>query len=80
MELESKTVDLKGQQVRFKICEIYFPEPDAVLFQLHGHDFLEGKVLELSDSGLPGSVFAAIAVEGVEEAVIVPVEKVIQVL
>jgi hypothetical protein len=69
---------LRNQRVRFKIRDIYHPDPVQVLSDLHGDDFLTGMVLDLSDSGLQKDAFAVIEVAGIGEPVIVPVERVIE--
>ena len=45
-------MDLRNQWVQFKICDVYHPNPAQVLSDLHGGDFLTGKVIDLSDSGM----------------------------
>jgi hypothetical protein len=69
-------MDLRNQRVQFKIRDIYHPDPTKVLMDLHGDDFLTGTVVDLSDSGLLKDAFALIGVEGIEEPVIVPVERI----
>jgi hypothetical protein len=43
---------------------------------LHGNDLLTGKVIDLSDSGLQKDAFVVVEVEGIEELIIVPVERI----
>jgi hypothetical protein len=66
-----------GQWVRFKIRDIYYPDPTQVLVDLHGDDLLEGKVLDRSDSGIRKDAFAVVQVEGIAEPVIVPAERIV---
>jgi hypothetical protein len=42
---------------------------------LHGDDFLTGTVVELTDSGTQIDAFVVVEVEGIEELVIVPVDR-----
>jgi hypothetical protein len=70
-------MDSTSQWVRFKIRDIYYPDPITVLVDLHGDDLLVGKVIELSDSGMQKDAFAVVEVEGVAEPVIVPVERIV---
>lgn len=69
--------DMKNQVVHFRVHDIYLPAPQEILSQLHGNDILEGKVVDLTDSGLQKNVFVVVKVEKVKNFVIVPVEKVI---
>jgi hypothetical protein len=70
-------MDLRHRWVHFRICDVYHPDPAQVLFDLHGSDVLLGKVIDLSDSGLQRDAFVVIEVEGLEEPVIVPVERIL---
>jgi hypothetical protein len=69
--------DMKNQVVHFRVHDIYLPAIQEILNVLHGNDILEGKVVELTDSGLQKNAFAVVELEGVKNFVIVPVEKVI---
>jgi hypothetical protein len=68
---------LRNQWVQFKICDVYHPDPTIVLLALHGNDLLTGKVIDLSDSGLQKDTFVVVEVEGLEEPVIVPTERIL---
>ena len=68
-------MDLRHRRVHFKICDVYHPDPAQVLIDLHGEDLLTGKVIDLSDSGLQKDAFVVVEVEGIEEPVIVQVER-----
>jgi hypothetical protein len=68
-------VDLRNRRVFFRIGDIYFPDSAQVLFDLHGADLLEGKVADLSDNGPLKDAFAVIEVEGLDQPVIVPVDR-----
>ena len=70
-------MDLREQMVQFKICDVYYPDPTQVLVDLHGEDLLTGKVIALSDSGMQKDAFAVVEVEGIEELIIVPVERIL---
>jgi hypothetical protein len=71
---------LKNPWVRFKICDVYHPDPAQVLSELHSDDLLTGKVIDLSDSGMQKDAFAVVEVEGTEAMVIVPVERILSVM
>jgi hypothetical protein len=70
-------VDLIDQQVRFKVSDIHTPHPLVVLYELHGNDLLEGRVVDLSDSGELKEAFAVIEVEQVRQFLIVPVARLV---
>jgi hypothetical protein len=67
-------VDLREQYVRFKISDVYIPNPLIILHQLHGSDRLEGRVIDMSDSGTQKEAFAVVEVEGLDQFIVVPVE------
>jgi hypothetical protein len=70
-------MDLRNQRVQFKICDVYHPDPAQVLLDLHGEDLLEGKVVELSNSGMHREAFVVVEVAGIAELMIVPVERIV---
>jgi hypothetical protein len=75
-----RAMDLRDRWVHFRICDVYHPDPAQVLVDLHGNDVLSGKVIDLSDSGKQENAFVAVEVEGLRQAVIVPVERILEVL
>jgi len=70
-------VDLLDQQVRFKVADIHTPHPLVVLYELHGNEVLEGRVVDLSDSGEQKEAFAVVEVEQVRQFLIVPVARLV---
>jgi hypothetical protein len=70
-------MDLRNRWVQFKIRDIYIPDPTKILLALHGDDLLTGKVIDLSDSGMQKEAFVVLEVEGIEELVIVPRERIL---
>ena len=74
---DEKAVDLKNHTVNFRICDIFYPDYQQVLFGLHGNDVLRGRVIDLSDSGELDSSFAEIQVDEVEQRVIVPINRIL---
>lgn len=60
--------------VSFPVREIYLPNVEDILLQLHGDDLLQGRIVDYSDGGEGGRTFAVVAVEGLAQPVIVPVE------
>lgn len=63
--------------MRFRICDIYIPDPLMVLFRLHGNELLRGRVVDMSDSGAKEEAFAVVEVEGVEQWMVVPVDRIL---
>ena len=70
-------MDLLNHYVHFKVSDIYVPDPHHLLWQLHGNDLLQGKVVDLSDSGARKSAYAVVEVEGIEQPMIVPVDRIV---
>jgi hypothetical protein len=68
--------DLRNQFVRFKISDIYLPDPLIILNKLHGEDTLEGRVVDISDSGTRPEEFAVIEVPDLDQMIIVPLKRV----
>lgn len=70
-------MDLKNRWVHFQIRDVYLPEPHNLLDALHGGDLLQGRVVEMSDSGMQPGAFLVVEVEGIDHPVIVPVSRVL---
>lgn len=70
-------MDLRNQWVRFRVRDVYLPDPAALLTDLYGHELLNGRVIDMSDSGTEGGVFAVVEVEGIRQPVIVPVQRIL---
>ncbi len=73
-------MELRNQWVHFKIRDVYVPDPQTLLFQLYGDDLLQGRVVDLSDSGMHEDAFAVVEVDGLTQPVIVPVGRILGVL
>ena len=71
-----KNVDLKNHIVNFRICDIFYPDFQQVLFSLHGNDVLRGRVIDLSEVDRSSS-FAEIEVDDLEQRVIVPLDRIL---
>ena len=72
-------MDLKNQTVNFRICDIFYPDYQQVLFGLHGNDVLKGRVIDMSESGSVGGAFAEIAVDELEQLLIVPLDRILSI-
>jgi len=73
-------MELRNRWVHFRIRDVYFPDPQTLLMELYGNDLLQGKVVDLSDSGMQEGAFAVIEVEGIKQPVIVLVGRILGVL
>ena len=72
--------DIRNLLVNFKIRDVYIPDPREILVELYANDILQGRVLDLTDSGTDKEAFAVVEVEGVSRYVIVPMERILSVL
>jgi hypothetical protein len=71
------SADLKEQHVRFHIADAYVPSPSQILAELHGQDFLHGRIIGLCDHGIERNTFAVVEVESIGQQVVVPVARII---
>jgi hypothetical protein len=69
-------MELRDRWIHFRISDVYIPDPEKLLIELYGNDLVQGKVIDLSDSGAQQGSFAVVQVEGLEQPVIVPVERI----
>lgn len=69
-------MELRNRWIHFRIRDVFIPDPEALLVALYGNDVLQGRVMELSDSGDKREAFAVVQVEGFTEPVIVPVKQI----
>ena len=72
--------DIKNRLVNFNVRDVYIPDPREMLMDLYGNIVLQGKVVDLTDSGINKNMYAVVEVEGVDYHVIVPVEYIVGVL
>jgi len=72
--------DIRNRLVNFKVRDVYIPDAREVLVELYGNDILQGRVLDLTDSGTAKQAYAVVEVEGVSHHVIVPMERILGVL
>ena len=71
-----KRLNVPDRWVHFKIDDVYLPDPAQILRVLHGQDLLQGKIVDLSDSGMEEDAFAVVEVEGIGQPVVVPVKRI----
>jgi hypothetical protein len=74
---KSSDTQLKNRWVSFRILDVYIPDPTKILMDLHGGDVLQGKVIDLSDSGTEKEAFLVIEVEGIAQPLIVPAGRIL---
>jgi hypothetical protein len=67
---------VRNRWVNFQISDIYIPDPDQILKELHGKDLLQGKVIDVSDGGTQQEAFAVVEVEGLKQPVVVPMNRI----
>jgi hypothetical protein len=70
-----QSMNLRHRVVHFRPADIYFPKPSKVLMELHNDEQLEGKVIDLSDSGTQKDAFAVIKIDRITQPVLVPVDR-----
>jgi hypothetical protein len=68
--------NVRNRWVNFQISDIYIPDPSQILNELHGKDLLQGKVIDVSDSGTQQEAFAVVEVEGLKQPVVVPMNRI----
>ena len=64
--------NVRNRWVNFQISDIYIPDPGQILKELHGKDLLQGKVIDVSDSGTQQEAFAVVEVEGLDSRSLFP--------
>jgi hypothetical protein len=72
--------DIRNRLVNFKIRDVYIPDPREILVELYANDILQGRVLDLTDTGTIKQAFVVVEVEGISRHVIVPIERILSVL
>lgn len=70
-------MDLRNKLVHFRIRDVYIPEPEKLVMQLHGDDLLQGTVLDVSRDEASVGAYAVIRVAGIEQQLIVPVSEIL---
>jgi hypothetical protein len=72
--------DLRNRWVHFSVTDVYFPDREKVLVDLYGNNVLQGRVVDVSEGGPPQGSFAVVSVEGLEKPVVVPIDRILEVL
>ena len=63
--------------MQFRVRDIYIPDPNVVLEELHGGDLLEGTVVDLSENGADGGAYVVIEIAGLRHPCVVAVERIL---
>jgi hypothetical protein len=75
----SVTTNVRNQLVNFRILDVFHPDPNQLLREMHGEDLLQGVVVDISRGGSPEKDFVVIQVEGMRAPVIVALNRVLEV-
>lgn len=71
---------MKDQWVNFRVRDVYIPDPQEVLTELHGNDILQGRVVAVSDNQTQDGCFAVVEVQGMREPLVVPMKRILDVV
>ena len=69
-------MDFRDHHVRFRVGDIYLPDPVSVLCELHADELLYGRVVEMSDTGQEKDAFMVVEVDGIKRRLVVPADRV----
>jgi hypothetical protein len=69
-------VTFQNRLVHFRIRDVYYPEPQNVLAELHGDDLLQGRVIDVTDNQGREGAYAVIQVDGLEKPLIVAITRI----
>ena len=70
---------LKGHVVRFLLRDVHYPEPDAIVHELHDGEQLRGKVLDFCDlESLDGSPFVIVRVAQLRDPCLVSIDRLLR--
>ena len=72
--------DIINCLVNFKLRDVYLPDPRDLALELHANDTLQGRVLDLTDSGVAHDAYVVVEIEGIAGHVIVPMERILGVV
>ena len=68
---------LQGRWVHFRIRDVSVPDPSVLLTRLYGGHLLQGRIVDFSEAAPGEGSYAVVAVEGMEEPVVLPVERIL---
>jgi hypothetical protein len=70
---ESINVELLNSKVRFRVRDIFHPDPRLVMHELYSECVLEGRVLDVTESD-GGAGFAVVEVRELQNPVLIALE------
>lgn len=68
----AKFRSVRNRSVQFRVSDVYFPDREKILEELHGKDVLQGKVIYMSERGARGETYLVVEVDGLAQPVVVP--------
>lgn len=68
---------LMNRLVRFKVSDVTIPAPQTVVTEIYGRDIMQGKVVDITESGTDEQTFIVVKVEAMKDVLILPAGKVI---
>jgi hypothetical protein len=69
--------NLKNRLVHFKLRDIFVPPPQEVLEELHSEDILQGRVVGFTERGSAEGTYAVVEVDGLRNAVVIPIGQIL---
>jgi hypothetical protein len=75
--MASTGMEIINRTVSFRIRDVSIPDAQQLVMELHGDAVLHGKAIDLSDCGT--EVYAVVEVEGVAQAVVVALDRIIEI-
>jgi len=72
---EGAKVELLNQLIRFRVRDIYFPDPLIVLNALYADSVLEGRVLDVTEDD-EGTKFAVVEVNRMQSPVLIALKRI----
>ena len=70
-------MDLRDHFVQFRLGDIFMPDAATFIYNLHRNDLLRGRVIEMSDCGDKENAYVVVEVEGIQQRMVVPIERVL---
>jgi hypothetical protein len=74
--LPTDAIHFRHRLVRFRLADVFLPEPRELALALHGEDELCGRIADVSQTA-GDEAFAVVAVEGCDRPVLVPVRRLV---
>ena len=65
----------QNRLVHFRIRDVYYPDPQKVLTELHGDDLLQGRVIDVTDNQAREGAYVVVQVDGLDKPLIVAITR-----